>query len=207
MLHHEALHPAALGLLRQLARNPLLADYRLAGGTALALQLGHRRSVDLDFFNSEGRTSADWSANFAAYGTTQVLQASAHIHVYTIAGVKVDVVSLKHDWLEPAQVVDGIQLASKLDIGAMKLAAVTNRGTRKDFVDLAFLLDEFELDELLQAYSRRCPDGMLFLVAKSLSFFEDAEDEPMPFMLIDRSWEDMRTTVCDAVKQAKCLRA
>ncbi len=206
MLHYEVLHPEALGLLMALAGDPLLADYRLAGGTALALQVGHRMSLDLDFFNSEGRRASDWSDRLAQHGETRVIHTSTNICVYSIAGIKVDVVSVKHPWLEPELVEDGIRLASKLDIAAMKLAAVTNRGTRKDFVDLSFLLDEFGLDEMLVAYSRRCPEGTLFLVAKSLAFFDDAEEEPMPVMLLDRSWETVRESVIRAIRTSKLFR-
>ncbi len=202
MLHYDVLHPAALGLLKRLMTDPLLIDFRLVGGTALALRLGHRTSVDLDFFNDEGRECGDWSDSFSVYGHTRLEQASPHIHVYDIAGVKLDVVSLKHAWLEPPLVEDGLRLASILDIAAMKLAAITNRGTMKDFVDMAFLLERFSLNEMMDAYTRRCPNGMPFLVIKSLSFFDDAENEPMPRMLIDRDWEQIKRTVRDAVKKA-----
>jgi hypothetical protein len=136
------------------------------------------------------------------YGNTRLEQASPHIHVYDLAGVKVDVVSLKYVWLEPPLVEDGLCLASLLDIAAMKLSAITNRGTRKDFVDMAFLLERFSLNDMMDAYLRRCPDGMPFLVIKSLSFFDDAENEPMPRMLINRDWEQIKLTVRDAVKGA-----
>jgi hypothetical protein len=153
-----------------LASDPLLTDFRLVGGTALALRLGHRTSVDLDFFNDEGRECGDWTDSLSVHGHTRLEQASPHIHVYVIAGIKVDVVSLKHAWLEPLHVEDDLRLASMLDIAAMKLAAITNRGTRKDFVDLAFLLESFDLNRMMDAYARRCPDGSPFLVLKSLSF-------------------------------------
>ena len=67
---------------------------------------------------------------------------------------------------------------------------------------MAFLLERFSLNEMMDAYMRRCPNGMPFLVVKSLSFFDDAENEPMPRMLIDRDWEQIKRTVRDAVKSA-----
>lgn len=206
MLHYNALHPAALGLLKRLAAAPLLTDFRLVGGTALALHIGHRVSVDLVFFNDGGHEYGDWTDSFSVYGHTRLEQASPHIHVYNIAGIRVDVVSLKHAWLEPPLVEDGIRLASLIDIAAMKLAAITNRGTRKDFIDVAFLLDRYNLDEMLDAYMKRSPDGMPFLVAKSLAYFDDAEEEPMPHMLVTRDWEQVKQTVFDAVKGARLLR-
>ncbi len=205
MLHYEVLHPDALGLLKRLASDSLLTDFRLVGGTAMALRLGHRTSVDFDFFNDAGRECGDWTDAFSVYGNTRLEQASPHIHVYDIAGVKVDVVSLKHPWLEPPVVEDSLRLASMLDIAAMKLAAITNRGTRKDFVDLAFLLERFSLNDMMDAYLRRCPAGMPFLVLKSLSFFDDAEDEPMPRMLIARDWEQIKRVVQGAVRSARIL--
>ncbi len=87
-----------------------------------------------------------------------------------------------------------------------ELAAIANRGTRKDFVDLSFLLDEFGLDEMLNAYACRCPEGMLFLVAKSLAFFDDAEEDPMPIMLVNRSWEAVQDSVIHAIRKSTLLR-
>jgi hypothetical protein len=205
MLHYEVLHPVALGLLKRLTADPLLADYRLVGGTALALQIGHRTSDDLDFFNGDGRECGDWSDTLSSYGKTILDQASPHVHVYDIGGIKVDVVSVKSEWLEPPLVEGGLRLGSVLDIAAMKLSAITNRGTRKDFVDLAFLLEHFSLNDMMDAYLRRYCAGMPFLVFKSLSFFDDADNEPMPRMIIDRDWGQIKQTVANAVRTARII--
>jgi len=107
---------------------------------------------------------------------------------------------LRYPWLEKPLVVDGIYLADIADIAAMKLAALTNRGSKKDFFDLYILLQEYQLDELLQFYRRKFPDGSTFLVLKSLAYFDDAEDEPTPVMLIATSWQQVKSCISKALQ-------
>ena len=131
MLHYEAVEPATLELLKQVQRIPFLSETRLVGGTSLALQIGHRKSVDIDLFGEI----------------------------------------------------------------AMKITAIIGRGTKKDFIDLAFLLDYFSLDEILNFYEKKYPEASRFMAIKSVAYFDDAEVEPMPYMLNERSWGDVKERV------------
>ena len=87
---------------------------------------------------------------------------------------------------------DTLRLAGVEDIAAMKLAAITNRGTKKDFIDLYFLLKQYGLEELLDFYKNKYHDGSIFLVIKSLSYFDDAEEEAMPDMCVAIKWKDVK---------------
>ena len=82
----------------------------------------------------------------------------------------------------------------------MKLAAITGRGARKDFIDLYFLLDTFSLPELFNFFRNKFPDGNDFLVYKSLTYFADAEVEPMPKMLKPVEWEEVKIKIIQEVK-------
>jgi glutamate synthase domain-containing protein 1 len=81
----------------------------------------------------------------------------------------------------------------------MKLAAVAGRGSKKDFIDIYFLLKEFSLSELLAFYNQKYSDGSSFMVLKSLTYFNDADDDPNPVMLIPTSWEQVKTYIAKEV--------
>ncbi|WP_455632275.1 nucleotidyl transferase AbiEii/AbiGii toxin family protein, partial [Parabacteroides sp.] len=125
-------------------------------------------------------------------GNLMVLKASSHIQSYLLNKIKIDIVDYAYPWLSEAIHVDGIQLAGLTDIAAMKLAAITGRGTKKDFIDLYFLSKRFTLSEMQSFYERKYLDGSMFMVLKSLSYFEDAEQDPSPYMLEPIDWEEIK---------------
>ena len=104
-----------------------------------------------------------------------------------------------YEWLDDCLTLDGIQLASKSDIAAMKVSAIINRGTKKDFIDLYYLLKEFTLSQILELYMRKYPDGSEFIALKSLTYFEDAEQDPMPYMFENVSWADMKAQILQEI--------
>ena len=81
----------------------------------------------------------------------------------------------------------------------MKVTAIIGRGTKKDFIDMYFLLQIFSLKEILDIYLQKYPDGSLFLALKSLSFFDDAEPDPMPVMYKAVSWDEIKQGVRQAI--------
>jgi len=87
------------------------------------------------------------------------------------------------------------------DIAAMKIAAITNRGSKKDFIDIYFLLNHFSLKEIMDLYLEKYPDGSSFLAYKSLSYFVDAENQIMPKMLIPTKWEDVKKRIIEEVRK------
>ena len=128
-------------------------------------------------------------------GHYQIVQESKFIFQYIVDGVKVDFVNYPYPWISPKVEEDNLTLASPKDIAAMKLSAITNRGTKKDFIDLYELLDHFTLEQMFEFYREKYADAIPFMTLKSLTWFEDAEDDPMPFMLRDYSWETVKAKI------------
>jgi hypothetical protein len=104
-------------------------------------------------------------------------------------------VNYGYPWLDEMKSGDDLRLAGLKDIAAMKLAAVTGSRTKKDFIDIYFLLKQFSLSEMLQYYNSKYSDGSEFLVLKSLTYFEDAEPEQEPVMLKNISWQRVKDTI------------
>ena len=199
MFQYQTIEPGTLQLLKQLQELPLLKASRLVGGTALALQLGHRKSVDLDLFGGIDASSEEIREALSMSHSITVVKESRNINIYLIDGIKVDFVNYKYAWIDKAVEEDTIILAGIKDIAAMKIAAVVGRGTKKDFIDLYFLLRQYSLQEILQLYLQKYPDGSLFIALKSLSYFEDAEPDPMPVMFEKVNWEDVKARIKQAV--------
>lgn len=202
MLQIDTVEPDTLVLLKKLQSMPELADTRLVGGTALALLLGHRLSIDIDLFgkiNSDILTETLRAERFETFDVTFENKVIKH---YMINQVKVDVVKYDYyPWLESMIVEDGIRLAGMKDIAAMKLGAITNRGSRKDFVDLFFLLKTFSMKEIFGFYAEKFPDSTPFITFRSLVYFDDADKENMPDMLIPTTWEEVKKRIADEVKK------
>ena len=200
MLHTETVEPSTLDLLRRLQRLPDLTSTRLVCGTALALHLGHRKSVDLDMFGTfdpivsyrKLLADAGHSVEGAENGTVQSLR---------VNNVKVDLVNYPYPWLDDAIEEGNIRLAGLRDIAAMKLSAVANRGRKKDFIDVARLLDVFSLDQMLSLYKEKFSVSELSFPLRGLMYFDDAEEDPMPEMFDSNfTWENVKKTVVAATR-------
>jgi hypothetical protein len=200
MLHLEAIEPDTLELLTQLQSDPALDGLRLVGGTSLAMQLGHRKSVDLDLFGNLGVRGDQLEQRLRRHGDVEIVNRSKVVETYFVRGVKVDFVNYPYAWLTDPVYIGGLTLASSQDIVPMKLEAITNRGSKKDFIDLAFLLETFILSEMLALYAAKYPQGSEYLVLRSLVYFDDAEDDPSPVMLKSLSWDEAKARICDAVR-------
>lgn len=195
MLHYETIEPNTLELLKKLQALPVLSKSRLVGGTSLALQLGHRKSVDLDLFGDVECDHQELIDELSSCGSLIQLKASANINIFVINGVKVDIVNYRFPWLEDAIVEDGIVLARLQDIAAMKVNAVIGRGTRKDFIDLAHIMKVYTLPQVLHFYFAKYPEASMFLAAKSMAYFADADMDPMPYMFTNESWNDIKAYI------------
>lgn len=200
MLCLTTLTSKTLDLLRRIQAQPAFADTRLVGGAALALHFGHRTSLDLDLFGSwKPHPPLELVLNGCASRVTKN-GGEEKLQFFTVDDVKIDCVTYPYEWLRPAIESDGIRIADIPDVAAMKLAAATNRGTRKDFVDLYFLMKKYSLREMLNWYSEKYPDGNEYLVLRSLVYFDDAELEPMPNMLTPIEWENVKAVIEDSVR-------
>lgn len=200
MLHLETVESATLDLLRKLQESTLLKDCRLVGGTALALQIGHRKSVDLDFFGRIEAAPEELEDELRKFGDLQVRKNSGNIHLFVLNGIHIDVVNFPFPWQKDLVMADGLRLAHVEDIAAMKITAVIGRGTKKDFVDIATLLETYSLKQILSFYEAKYPNASSFMALKSLSYFEDAEPQPMPYMFSSLSWNETKNRVLNAIQ-------
>ena len=199
MLYLETVESSTLELLKKLQRLPVLEQTRVVGGTALALQLGHRKSIDLDFFGTIDCEAEYLRESIAGIASLTILKESPHIHIYIVDGIKVDIVNYKYPWLDDVVLEQGLRLASVSDIAAMKITAIIGRGTKKDFIDIAFLLHHFSLEEILHFYAAKYNDSSVFMAMKSLAYFDDAEADPMPDMFVNQSWQQVKAYILSKI--------
>lgn len=174
---------------------PEFADMRLVGGTALALRMGHRISVDIDLFGTIALDTVDVAEVLGRFGSTVLIQKSRNIEIYAVEGIKIDIVNYRYAWLRPPLHIDNMRIAAQEDIAAMKLNAISGRGSRKDFIDIYALLKTFSIKEMMEFYERKYHDGSVFQVRKSLTFFQDAEQEAMPQMLWPLEWNEIKAGI------------
>ena len=202
MLQICTIAPDTLELLKKLQSISELADTRLVGGTALAFHLGHRLSIDLDFFGHFDTETITDTLRSEAFDSFSILVDGKAIKHYLINQVKVDIVEYhRYKWLEDVIIDDQIRIAGLKDIAAMKIAAITNRGSRKDFIDLFFLLKIFSIKKIIEFYQMKYDDADVFFAILSLTYFADADNQIMPKMLIPTSWEDVKKSIITEVKK------
>lgn len=192
MLSLRTVEPHTLELLRAISNLSIASDTRLVGGTSLALQYGHRYSVDLDFFGSVPFDDNMIESALKSVGTLQVIKRTPNIKMYVIDGVKIDIVNYCYDWIDEPVIEDDMRLASPKDIAAMKINAIEGRGKKKDFIDIYVLLQHYSLQELMQFYKQKYPEYSEFRALLSLSYFTDADEQMMPTMYIKDTWEEMK---------------
>lgn len=201
MLQTQTVVPQLMELLEKIMSEEMFSEYYLVGGTALALQLGHRNSIDIDLFGSCEIQADLFVERLSAIGSVTISQSSKNILITQINKVKVDFVNYRYPLLAQPLMIGGIRMLSKMDIAAMKLNAIAGRGSKKDFIDLYFLMGTYTLREMLSFYQRKYDDGSIFMVQKSLTYFEDADLQPQPKMFLDFNWELCKHTILTEVKK------
>lgn len=191
----ETLGASAQALLAQLGRRRWMREFYLAGGTGAALQLGHRVSEDLDFFTREPLDTRLLIQQLKKVGTLELQTEAPGTVLGIINGTRVSFLAYDYRLLEPMQSLARVRVASLVDIGLMKLTAVSQRGSRRDFVDLLFICQQIRpLTDLLALMPAKF-DGTNYNlphILRSLVFFEDAEAEPMPRMLKPVRWSQIK---------------
>lgn len=202
MLQTRTVEPRTLELLKSLMAKPYLESFFLVGGTALALQLGHRVSIDIDLFTLADFDQDDLLADLKKEFEVVVEVRSPSIFITRINDVKVDFVRFRYKTRFAELLVDGVRMLDLRDLAPMKLDAITKRGSKKDFYDLHFLLQKMPLPEILDLYAMKFEHSTLFHVIKSLTWFEDAEDQPDPMVFESgHSWETVKRTLEKAAQK------
>lgn len=186
MLQKECVSESLLILLKELMKAQVFKDYFLVGGTSLAMQIGHRRSDDIDLFTpAEINKDEIGDYLFSSYRNKVVVINSQNIiYQVHINGIKVDFVKHPYNLVEPVNEDEGIRYLGKKDIAAMKIRAIENSGNRaKDFIDVYYLLMEMSLENIFGYYKQKYSVNDIYSAKKSLGYFDDVPDE---------SWKEVR---------------
>jgi len=156
MLQQEAVVSEMINLIKELQSNSLFKDHILAGGTALALQLGHRTSTDIDLFSSKIQ-NADLLTDYFKnnYNNINIIIASDEFTRIFVDNIKVEMVYYDEKLLETPKHEENIRLFSINEIAAMKLKAITRRTEARDFIDIAFLLKEIPVEKMFKLYKEK----------------------------------------------------
>lgn len=200
MLQQNAVPPATLELLKNISALTQLNSFGLGGGTSIALRFGHRLSVDLDFFtNIKFETQSLFQLITKKFPSSELLFEKNQTMLFSINEVKVDFVLYPFPWLQTFDTIDGIRLLGINDIIPMKLQAVSNRNAKKDYWDIATLLDKYSLGEMLKIFKQKFPLIDTGFIIHSLTDFEKADTELDPDTLIKMNWNEVKTRLTKEV--------
>ena len=203
MLQTQTVESGTLSILKKLMEMPELQSFHLVGGTALALKYGHRTSIDLDMFSTEQfehkhviealrKTFGDMfchDSDFSKWG----------IFCF-IDNVKVDLVHYPHPMLHPFELWDTIRIYDDRDLIAMKIQAILGRGKKKDFWDVAELLEYYNLSQMIDFHKAKYPSQMLLIsIPTAISYFKDAEKTDDPVSLKEQTWFKVKSKISNAV--------
>ena len=169
----------------------------LVGGTAVALQLGHRRSVDFDWFTRDAFDPLTLAQELRDGGIPFVteIETTGTLHG-AVRGVRVSLIRHNYPLLDPCLVWGRIRVASRAVLAAMKLSAVAQRGAKKDFVDVYALARRAKsLDQMLQSYRQKFATTDINHLLRSLAYFDDADRERLPRMLWKVNWRTVKETI------------
>jgi hypothetical protein len=196
-VHWQSITPAMRQVLRFIGQCAFAERFYLAGGTALALRLGHRRSMDLDFFSERDEVKRQTRHEIVHALTplnVQVLEDVGGNLLAQVSGIHVGFFSYGYPLVSLVESAEGVALAGIVDIGLMKLDALVDRGSRKDFYDLYAIAQEIPLAELLSQGAVKYPYIRDFelMVVESMVLFDNADRDVQPDLLIDVSWEEVR---------------
>jgi hypothetical protein len=188
-----------LGRLSQLAE---IGQFYLAGGTGLALQIGHRVSDDLDWFTSEDFDSSALSESLREIGPVRITRQRAGTLVVVLEGIETGFYRYTYPLLFLTESFRGVKVASWKDILCMKLVATGQRAAKRDYVDIYFGLHAgLTLEELLDLVRRKYGEVEYseYHLVRSLNYFDEVETQPMPEMLRPVSWEEIRSFLATEV--------
>ena len=192
-------------VLRQLQPVANRFQLILAGGTALSLQIGHRISEDLDFFTTKNFDNNSILASIKQIrGRYQLLMEDAGTLTITLDGVKVSFLKYEYPFLDTEVSAAGVPLADLLDISTMKIIAICQRRTKRDFVDLFFILQTIPFHQIVQRMYQRFGKERInpLHIGKALVYFSDAESHPEPqYLKNEIKWPKIKQFFKNHVKQ------
>jgi predicted nucleotidyltransferase component of viral defense system len=196
MLHVETVEPHTFSVLKQLMEMPELQDFSLVGGTALSLLYGHRTSIDLDLFSNK-----TFENNVIIHALEKKFKSSfvnrstnPRFGIFSfVDDVKIDIIRHPHSLIRPKLNIDDIRMFSTEDIIAMKVQAILGRGKKKDFWDIAELLQHFSIADFVQLHKEKyATQNLLITVPQAITYFSDAEESEDPVSLKKQTWDGVK---------------
>lgn len=195
---HEKVLPEGSGdLLAKMedASSPYLDGWVLAGGTGLALQIGHRTSEDFDLFRTDSFVIRNIHNILKQIGNYETLQEDEKTLSVIVSGIRISFFCISDPFVFELKSYRFFSIADIRDIALMKLIAISGRGSRKDFVDLYSILRRgYVLQDLFGLIPRKYGKGRgnVYHILKSLTYFDDAEREPLPKMIEPFDWRECK---------------
>lgn len=201
-MFEKVLPAETFNLLKSLKLGSLPSGSYLAGGTAVSLYLGHRRSQDLDFFSKEEFSERQWESKLTGELNFKLVARDWQTLIGTADGVKVSVLGYPYKLIGDLGNIFNVRVASLEDLCAMKLDTVIGRSTKRDFVDIYFLGQKFGLSKMFGFYQEKFGnlDEREIMLKKGLIFFDEADLDEDPYMLVDFDWEEVKKWLLDQVK-------
>lgn len=181
-----------------------LCDFYLAGGTATALHLGHRQSLDFDFFSEKPFSSSEIIDKLSALGRLSVSSQAEGTFVGNLDGIRLSMFFYRYPLIYQPVTYKGIRVAQLTDIAPMKLIAIGQRGSKKDFIDLYFMLEAgWTLEIMFETLAQKFPDVQYnkMHIIKSLAFFGDAELDELPTMRKPFEWTTCKRRIVSVLKR------
>jgi len=190
--------------LEKIIEAGIIKDFYLAGGTAVALHLMHRLSIDLDFFTKEDFDRTSLVQKIIIIGKFSIEKEAENSLIGVFNNTRITFIKYSYPLLFNLRTMEGMSVADPRDIGCMKITAISARGMKKDFIDLFFICREvIQLKDLVILFKKkyRSVDYNLIHILKSLIYFEDSDNEPMPNMIIPIAWQEVKNYFIKEVEQ------
>lgn len=202
MFFKETVDSELFKLAKEICKHPVMQKFVLVGGTALSLQIGHRKSVDIDMFSVEDFDAREIEQKLQedfGYFTNVLLKNGL---MGTIRNIKTDIIAHQYKWVHPVLEIEGIRMASLADIAAMKLNAIMGNGSRlKDFIDIAFLSSYFSFQQMLDFFEMKYPNNNSMMALKSIYYFDDIDfDVEIMYQHTPLSWDTIKSRIISMVK-------
>ncbi|MBP6978439.1 MAG: nucleotidyl transferase AbiEii/AbiGii toxin family protein [Bacteroidales bacterium] len=198
MLPTTAVEAPTLELIKSLQDKPYLQGFYLVGGTALALSLGHRKSVDIDLFSNFSFDASELLEQLHQDFPYQLFLTASNTLKGAIGNINVDILAHRYKLISKPIVIQSVTLLSLPDIIAMKLNAISTSGQRsKDFIDIYYLLNEYNLVSMLEFYQNKYDQMNVAFILKSLIYFEDIDLSDWPVLIKHPGlkWSEVRNRI------------
>ncbi|MES2331295.1 MAG: nucleotidyl transferase AbiEii/AbiGii toxin family protein [Bacteroidota bacterium] len=200
MLHKETVSQHTMDLIQRMMHDEVLKEFNLVGGTALALMVGHRLSIDIDLFSQTAFDAKALSQHLnQEYNATNTKTMGNGVFCF-IEDVKIDMLAHQYPLINPVEVIENIRMLSLEDIGAMKINAITGNGTRlKDYVDMYTLLERFPLKKLLDGFENKYPNVSKEVAVIALNYHLEIRPIEIQFTRKQISLEQITKRLSEAV--------